>query len=78
MGVANLPQSAPQTSAFFRPQNAGLLSFVFEHGTVNCLTPASQPAVGNWLLAALSGAPHGFFGIEGAVVKAIADWIKGH
>jgi hypothetical protein len=23
-------------------------------------------------------APHGFFGIEGSVVKAIADWIKGH
>jgi len=23
-------------------------------------------------------APHGFFGIEAAVVKAIADWIKGH
>ena len=23
-------------------------------------------------------APHGFFGIEGSVVKAIADWIKSH
>jgi hypothetical protein len=25
-----------------------------------------------------SNAPHGYFGIEGNVVKTIADWIKGH
>jgi hypothetical protein len=38
-GVADLQQSVPQNLKFFRHQGAGLLSFAFEHGVVNRLTP---------------------------------------
>ena len=74
---------------------------IVSHRDDGCKCSPGSAAVGNKLLAALSGAtakehkiftggsapisgpcdaraPHGFFGIEAAVVKAIADWIKGH
>ena len=47
MDVADLPQSVPRSRKpqLFTHQSAGLISFSVEHGTVNRLTPASQPAV---------------------------------
>ena len=45
-GCCGLATISLANLSFFRHQGAGLLSFAFEHDTVNRLTPASQPAVG--------------------------------
>jgi hypothetical protein len=45
-GCGGFATISPANLSFFPHQGAGLLSFAFEHDTVNRLTPASQRAVG--------------------------------